>query len=41
MGDDVECLPHLEVQIKFAGNLGSLRAVYSHGIDWEFGPFEG
>ena len=41
MEDDMECLAHLEVQIKFACDLGSLWPVNNHGVNWKFGPFEG
>ena len=41
MGHGTVSLAHLEIQIKFAGDLGSLRAVNGYGVDWEFVPFEG
>ena len=41
MEGDAESLAYLEIQIKFADNLCSLRAVNGYGIDREFVPFEG
>jgi len=37
----METLAHLEVQIKFTDDLGSVWAVNCHSIDWECVPFEG
>ena len=38
---DVESLAHLEVQIKFADDLGSIWAVDGYGVDWKVGSLEG
>jgi len=37
----VESLTYLEVQIKFADDLGSIWAVDGYGVDWNGGPLEG
>ena len=37
----MKSIAHLKVQIKFTDDLGSLWAVYGHGVDWELVPFEG
>ena len=37
----MEFLAHLEVQIEFADDLGTVWAVDGYGVDWEVRPFEG
>lgn len=41
MKGDAEFLAYLEDYIKFADDLGSVRAVNGYGVDWEVCPFEG
>ena len=41
MERDTEFLTYLEVQIKFADDLGSRWAVNGYGVDWEVGSVEG
>jgi hypothetical protein len=37
----MEFLAHLEVQIKFTDDLGSVWTMNGYGVDWEVGSFEG
>ena len=41
MERDIGLLAHLEVQIKFTDDLGSMWAVDGYGVDWEVRSFKG